>query len=152
MGRIDERLRDLGITLPPTPVPLANYVPAKRVGSLVYVSGQPSGTADQAITGQLGTECTVADGQAATRLSLLNCLAAMLTVIDSLDRVVQLVRIDGLLNSAPGFNEQSAVMNGASDLAVEIFGEAGRHARSGAGVVGLPNNFTASVYILAEVQ
>jgi enamine deaminase RidA (YjgF/YER057c/UK114 family) len=152
MGRIEERLRELGLTLPPTPRPLANYVPAKRVGPFAFVSGQPSGTSDRQVTGQLGTDCTVEDGQEATRLSLLNGLAALLTVVDSLDRVVQMVRIDGLLNSAPGFNEQSAVMNGASDLAVAIFGDAGRHARSGAGVVGLPNNFTSSVSLLVEVE
>ncbi len=152
MERIDDRLRALGIALPPTPTPIANYVPAKRVGSLAVTAGHVPVTAEGEYTGQLGTDRTIEEGQAAARACLLNCLASLLTVIDSLDRVVQLVRIDGLINSAPGFTGQAAVMNGASDLAVAIFGEAGRHVRTSAGVAGLPNNYTASLYITAEVQ
>ncbi len=152
MGRIDDRLRELGITLPPTPTPLANYVPAKRVGILAVTAGQVSVTPDHEYRGQLGTERTVEEGQAAVRACFLNCLASLLTVVDSLDRVVQLVRIDGLINSAPGFTGQAAVMNGASDLAVAIFGEAGKHVRTSAGVAGLPNNYSASLYITAEVE
>ncbi len=152
MGRIDDRLRDLGITLPPPPTPLANYVPAKRVGSLAVTAGHVPVTPGAEYTGQLGSERTVEEGQAAARACLLNCLAALLTVVDSLDRVVQLVRIDGLVNSAPGFTGQAAVMNGASDLAVAISGEAGRHVRTSAGVAGLPNNYTASIYLTAEVE
>ncbi len=152
MERIDDRLRALGIALPPTPTPIANYVPAKRVGSLAVTAGHVPVTAEGEYTGQLGTDRTIEEGQAAARACLLNCLASLLTVIDSLARVVQLVRIDGLINSAPGFTGQAAVMNGASDLAVAIFGEAGRHVRTSAGVAGLPNNYTASLYITAEVQ
>jgi enamine deaminase RidA (YjgF/YER057c/UK114 family) len=152
MERIDDRLRALGIALPPTPTPIANYVPAKRVGSLAVTAGHVPVTAEGEYTGQLGTDRTIEEGQAAARACLLNCLASLLTVIDSLDWVVQLVRIDGLINSAPGFTGQAAVMNGASDLAVAIFGEAGRHVRTSAGVAGLPNNYTASLYITAEVQ
>lgn len=152
MGRIDDRLRELGITLPLTPTPLANYVPAKRVGILAVTAGQVSVTSDSEYCGQLGTERTVKEGQAAARACFLNCLASLLTVVDSLDRVVQLVRIDGLINSAPGFTGQAAVMNGASDLAVAIFGEAGKHVRTSAGVAGLPNNYSASLYITVEVE
>lgn len=152
MERIDDRLRALGIALPPPPTPIANYVPAKRVASLAVTAGHVPVTAEGEYTGQLGTDRTIEEGQAAARACLLNCLASLLTVIDSLDRVVQLVRIDGLINSAPGFTGQAAVMNGASDLAVAIFGEAGRHVRTSAGVAGLPNNYTASLYITAEVQ
>jgi len=152
MGRIDDRLRELGITLPATPTPIANYVPAKRVGVLAVTAGQVPVTADGEYIGQLGTDRTIEEGQAAARSCLLNCLAALLTVIDSLDQIVQLVRIDGLINSAPGFTGQAAVMNGASDLAVAIFGEAGRHVRTSAGVAGLPNNYTASLYVTAEVS
>src|SRR4030088_2718882 len=128
MGKIDDRLRELGLRLPPPRAPLANYVPARRVGSLVYTAGQVSGTAEQEIKGQLGAELSVEQGRTAARICALNCLAALLTVLDSLDSVKQLVRVGVFINSAAGLNQQPAVANGASDTFVEIFADAGPNA------------------------
>ena len=151
MGRIDDRLRELGLSLPPPRAPMANYVPARRVGNLIYTAGQVSGNAEHEIKGKLGAELSVEQGQAAARLCALNCLAALLTVIDTLDNVTQLVRVGAFVNSAAGFNQQPAVANGASDLLVEIFGEAGRHARTAIGVNELPAGFAVEVELIAEV-
>ena len=151
MGKIDDRLRELGITLPPARAPMANYVPARRVGNLVYTAGQVSGTAEREIKGKLGAELSVEDGRAAARMSALNCLAALLTVIDSLDDVKQLVRVGVFVNSAAGFDQQPAVGNGASDTFVEIFGDVGRHARTAVGVNELPVGFAVEVELVAEV-
>jgi enamine deaminase RidA (YjgF/YER057c/UK114 family) len=151
MGRIDDRLRELGISLPAPRAPLANYVPARRVGNLIYTAGQVSGTVEQEIKGKLGAELSVEQGRAAARMCALNCLAALLTVVDSLDSVKQLVRVGAFVNSAAGFNQQPAVANGASDLFVEIFGDAGRHSRTAVGVNELPAGFSVEVELIAEV-
>jgi len=151
MGRIDDRLKELGIALPPARAPMANYVPARRVGNLVYTAGQVSGSAEHEIKGKLGQELSVEQGREAARVCALNCLAALLTVIDSLDSVKQLVRVGAFVNSAAGFNQQPAVANGASDLFVEIFGEAGRHARTAVGVNELPAGFSVEVELVVEV-
>jgi enamine deaminase RidA (YjgF/YER057c/UK114 family) len=151
MGRIDDRLRELGYTLPAPRAPLANYVPARRVGNLVYTAGQVSGTADREIKGTLGADLTVEQGCEAARVCALNCLAALLTVVESLDAVKQLVRVGAFVNSAAGFNQQPAVANGASDLFVEVFGVAGRHARTAVGVNELPLGFAVEVEVVAEV-
>jgi enamine deaminase RidA (YjgF/YER057c/UK114 family) len=151
MGRIDDRLKELGITLPAARAPMANYVPARRVGNLIYTAGQISGTAEREIKGKLGQELTVEQGREAARVSALNCLAALLTLIDSLDSVKQLVRVGAFVNSAAGFDQQPAVANGASDLFVEIFGDAGRHARTAVGVNELPAGFSVEVELVAEV-
>jgi enamine deaminase RidA (YjgF/YER057c/UK114 family) len=151
MGKIDDRLRELGITLPPARAPMANYVPARRVGNLVYTAGQVSGTAEREIKGKLGAELSVEQGRDAARVCALNCLAALLTVVDSLDSVKQLVRVGVFVNSAAGFNQQPAVGNGASDTFVEIFGDAGRHARTAVGVNELPAGFAVEVELVAEV-
>jgi len=151
MARIDDRMRELGISLPSARAPMANYVPARRVGNLVYTAGQVSGTAEREIKGKLGDGLDVEQGREAARVCALNCLAAVLTVIDSLDSVKQLVRVGAFVNSAAGFNQQPAVANGASDLLVEIFGDAGRHARTAVGVNELPAGFAVEVELIAEV-
>src|ERR1051325_7645849 len=115
MGRIDDRLKELDITLPPARAPMANYVPARRVGNLVYTAGQISGTSEREIKGKLGKDLTIEQGREGARMSALNCLAAVLTVIDSLDSIKQLVRVGAFVNSAAGFNQQPLVANGASD-------------------------------------
>jgi enamine deaminase RidA (YjgF/YER057c/UK114 family) len=152
VGRVDDRLRELGLALPPTPAPLANYVPAKRVGNLVYTAGQVSRAVDRDYFGKVGDDVGLEDGQAAARACALNCLAALLSVIDSLDRVRQLVRVGGFVNAAPGFQQVPQVVNGASDLLVEVFGEAGRHARTAVGVAELPSNYAVEVELVAEVE
>jgi enamine deaminase RidA (YjgF/YER057c/UK114 family) len=151
MGRIDQRLSELGITVPAPRAPMANYVPARRVGNLIYTAGQVSGTADREIKGKLGADLSVDQGREAARVCGLNCLAALLTVVDSLDAVKQLVRVGAFVNSAAGFNQQPAVANGASDLFVEVFGDAGRHARTAVGVNELPAGFAVEVDLVVEV-
>lgn len=152
MSRIDARLRELGITLPVAGAPLANYVPAVRTGNLVYTAGQVSRRADRDYKGKLGTEVTVEVGREAARQCALNCLAALLTQLDSLDRVKRIVRVGGFVNSAAGFDQQPVVMNGASDLLVEIFGESGKHARTAVGVNELPSGYSVEVDLIAEVE
>ena len=151
MGRIDDRLNELGIHLPPPRAPMANYVPARRVGNLIYTAGQISGTAEREIKGKLGHDLSVEQGREAARVCALNCLAALLTVVDSLDSIKQLVRVGAFVNSAAGFDQQPAVANGASDVFVEIFGDAGRHVRTAVGVNELPAGFTCEVELVAEV-
>ena len=151
MGRIDDRLKELGITLPPARAPMANYVPARRVANLIYTAGQISGTAEREIKGKLGQELSVEQGQEAARVCALNCLAAVLTLVDSLDSIKQLVRVGAFVNSAAGFDQQPAVVNGASNLFVEIFGDAGRHARTAVGVNELPAGFAVEVELVVEV-
>lgn len=152
MGRIDDRLRELKLSLPAPRAPLANYVPARRVGNLVYTAGQVSGTVEREVKGKLGAELDVEQGRAAAQVCALNCLAALLTVIDSLDSVKQLVRVGVFVNSAAGFNQQPLVANGASDLFVEVFGDAGRHARTAVGVNELPAGFAVEVELIAEIE
>jgi enamine deaminase RidA (YjgF/YER057c/UK114 family) len=152
MGRIDDRLHELGLSLPASAAPMANYVPARRVGNLVYTAGQVSRSADREFKGKLGAEVSVEQGREAARTSALNCLAALLTVIDSLDSVKQLVRVGVFVNSAAGFNQQPLVGNGASDLFVEVFGDAGRHARTAVGVNELPAGFSVEVELVAEIE
>src|SRR5215831_19317269 len=151
MGRIDDRLNELGIRLPPPRAPLAHYVPARRVPNLIYTAGQISGTAEREFKGKLGQELSVEQGVEAARMSALNCLAALLTIVDSLDSVKQLVRVGAFVNSAAGFDQQAAVANGASDLFVDIFGDAGRHSRTAVGVNELPAGFAVEVELIVEV-
>ncbi len=152
MGRIDDRLRELGIALPAMPAPIANYVPAKRVGHLVTTAGQVSALGGRSFTGKLGDGLGAEDGREATRACAINCLAALLTVLDSLDQVRQIVSVHGFVASTPAFDGQAAAMNGASDFFVEVFGEAGKHTRTAVGVAALPLDYTASVYIVAEAD
>ncbi len=135
-GRIDGRLAELGITLPAPMPPMATYVPFVTSGTLVVVSGQvPAQDGKIAVTGKLGEGVSVEQGQAAARLCLLNVLTHLRTACGGdLDRVVRVVRLGGFVASPPGFSQHAIVMNGASDLAVAVFGEAGRHARSTIGV------------------
>ena len=151
MGKIDDRLRELGLTLPPPRAPMANYVPARRVGNLVYTAGQVSGNAEREVKGKLGGDLGVDQGREAAQLSALNCLAALLTVLPSLDDVKQLVRVGAFVNSAAGFDQQPAVANGASDLFVQVFGDAGRHARTAVGVNELPAGYAVEVELVVEV-
>jgi enamine deaminase RidA (YjgF/YER057c/UK114 family) len=151
-GRTGKRLKELGITLPEARTPLGSYVPAKQVGKIITTAGQLPILDGKEYKGQLGADLSPEDARAATRACALNCLAALLTVIDTLDRVQQVVSVHGFINSAPGADGQAAAMNGASDLMVEIFGEEGKHTRTAVGVAALPGNFAAQVYIMVEVE
>jgi enamine deaminase RidA (YjgF/YER057c/UK114 family) len=126
-------------------------VPARRIGNLIYTAGQISGTAEREVKGKLGQDLSVEQGREAARVCAVNCLAAVLTVLDSLDSIKQLVRVGAFVNSAAGFDQQAAVANGASDTFVEIFGDAGRHVRTAVGVNELPAGYAVEVELVVEV-
>jgi enamine deaminase RidA (YjgF/YER057c/UK114 family) len=154
MGRIESRLRDLGITLPQAAVPVANYVPWVRTGSLIFISGQITLGADKVLqyVGTVGKELSVEDGRAAARLAAVNVLAALSTALEGdLDRVTRVVKISGFVNSVPGFTQHPEVVNGASDLFIEVFGDVGRHARAAVGAGSLPRNVAVEVEAIFEV-
>ncbi|HVF30604.1 MAG TPA: RidA family protein, partial [Pyrinomonadaceae bacterium] len=135
----EARLKELKIELPPVSKPVASYVPAVRVGNLVFLAGAgPIRDGKATITGKLGADITEEQGRHAARLAVLSSLAALRAEIGSLDRVKRIVKLTGWVNSAPGFTRQPWVINGASDFLVEIFGEAGKHARSSVGANELP--------------
>ncbi|MBL8044634.1 MAG: RidA family protein [Nitrospira sp.] len=150
---IDEKLKSLGLTLPAPPKPVASYVPAVLVGDLLFLSGiLPFRDGQVAITGKLGQEVTVERGAEAARLALLNALAVVKHELGSLDRVQRIVRVVGHVASATGFVQQPAVINGASDLLVQIFGEAGRHARVALGAAELPLHAAIELEVLVHVR
>jgi len=150
---IDERLSSLGIALPEAPVPVANYVPTQRTGDLVFTSGQtPTRAGKLVLSGKLGTTLTVEQGQEAARLAVLNCLAALAGDLDSLDGIAAIVKLTGYVASAEGFGEQPAVINGASVLLEEVFGEAGRHARAALGVAELPGGAPVEIELIVRVR
>ena len=132
----EARLNALGIDLPRPSVPAANYVPARRSGNLVYIAGQvPAAEGKDKFTGKLGDTVTIEDGQSAARLCAINILAQLRAALGSLDEVVACVRLGGFVNATPEFGDHPKVINGASDLMVEVFGDAGRHARAAADAV-----------------
>ena len=138
-GKVEARLASLGIALPAAPNPVANYVPSVIAGNLLFISGQISKAADGSVAqGRLGAELNTAQGSAAGRLCALNILAQAKAAVGELDRIAQVVKLTGFVNASPDFTDHPQVMNGASDLMVEVFGDAGRHARAAVGVSGLP--------------
>ena len=152
-GRIEARLRELGVALPEPAAPLANYVPFTTSGGLVVVSGQiPVREGRIAYTGKLGAEVPVEEGRAAARLCLVNVLAQLRAACGGdLDRVRRVVRLGGFIASPPEFTQHAVVMNGASDLAVELFEEAGKHARTTIGVPSLPGDAAVEVEGMFEI-
>lgn len=152
-GRIEAKLTELGIQLPAATAPIANYVPFTRSGNLVVVSGQVSVRNGKAeFVGKLGREISVAEGQQAARLCALNILAHLKTACDGdLDRVKRVLRLGGFVNCAPEFTEMPQVVNGASDLMVAVFGDAGKHARAAVGVSSLPLGVAAEVEAMFEI-
>jgi len=152
MNRYETRLQELGVTLPELPTPIANYIPAKRSGNLVFTAGQVSTEEGHAYKGKLGADLSLADARRATRACVINCLASIKTAIGTLEKLQQVVAVHGLINSTLECTEQAAAMNGASDFLVEVFGEAGKHVRTSAGVASLPMGFAASVYMIVEVE
>ena len=152
-GHIEDRLRELQIELPQPSKPGANYVQFVRSGNLLFLTGQLSQwNGERRFIGKLGREYGVEDGQQAARLCALNLVAHLRTALDGdLDRVVRCIRVAGYVNSVPEFLGQSQVINGASDLFVEIFGEAGRHTRMAVGVSALPYDVAVEVEAVFEV-
>ena len=153
-GRIEAQLKDLKIELPNAASPMANYVPAVRAGNLLFVSGQIcQWNGERRYVGKLGAEVSLDDGKAAARLCGLNLLAQARRALDGdLDRILRVVRLGGFVNAVPGFTEQPQVVNGASDLMVEVFGDAGRHARAAVGVGSLPGGVAVEVEAVFEVK
>ena len=148
---IERRLADLGVVLTAPVPPAVNYVPAVLSGSYLHISGQlPIAEGRLRFVGQLSRDADIEAGQAAARLCAINVLAHMKVTLSDLGRVKQVVKLVGFVNSAPGFGAQPKVVNGASDLIVDVLGDAGRHARSAVGVADLP--FGASVEIEALVE
>jgi len=150
---IENRLRQLGITLPAPPKPVGSYVPAVKAGNLLFLSGMiPFKEGKLAFEGKLGLDLTVEQGQQAARLTMINALAVIRQELGSLDRVKRVVRLSGHVASAPGFHQQPLVLNGASDLLVEIFGEKGYHARLALGAIELPLNAPLELELIVEVE
>ncbi len=148
---VSGRLAELGIELPEVVAPLAAYVPAVRTGNLVYTSGQlPMKGGQLPAEGKVGGEVSAEDGKALARICGLNALAAVHALV-GIDSVVRIVKVVGFVASAPGFNGQPAVINGASELMGEVFGPAGAHARSAVGVSELPLNAPVEVELIVEV-
>ena len=152
-GRIEAKLAEIGITLPRPMPPIANYVPYVVTGNLVVVSGQvPARDGVIAVTGKVGTTLSIEQGKEAARLCLINVLVHLKAACDGdLDRVRRVVRLGGFVASPPEFSQHALVMNGASDLAVAVFGEAGRHARTTIGVPALPADAAVEVEGMFEI-
>jgi enamine deaminase RidA (YjgF/YER057c/UK114 family) len=146
------RLGNLGIALPQVAAPLAAYVPAVRAGNVVYTSGQlPFDSGKLARTGKVGADVTPEEAKAMARICALNALAAVDALV-GLDSVTQVVKVVGFVASAPGFNGQPSVVNGASDLLAEVFGDKGAHARSAVGVAELPMGAPVEIELIVEVS
>ena len=152
MSQIDARLAELGIELPAAPAPAANYVPFVQSGAQLFVSGQISANADGLILGKLGAGMTTEEGAAAARRCGLSLIAQAKAALGDLDRVKRVVKLVGFVNSTAEFTEQPKVINGCSDLMVEVFGDKGRHARSAVGVYRLPLGFAVEVDAIVEVR
>ncbi len=152
MSKIEARLAELGYTLPPPPPPAGNYLPATRSGNLMWLAGVGSRLPDGTrISGKLGADLTVAQGYEAARWCALNLLARMKAELGDLDKVNRILKVVGMVNSAPDFYQQAQVVDGASDLFVDLFGDRGRHARSAPGMAALPGNSAVIVECVIEV-
>jgi len=151
-AEIEERLRNLGIDLPSLPAPGGNFVAAKTVGAMVYLSGVISTNAAGVITGTVGLDRTVDQGYAAARACALTQLAVLKHHLGSLDAVKGVVGVNGYVNAVAGFRDSPKVINGASDLLMEVLGEAGRHVRAAIGVSALPRNALVEVQMTVEIE
>ncbi len=153
MAEIEAKLAELGYNLPPPPDPVGNYLPVTRSGNVMWLAGVGSRLADgRRISGKLGAELTVDQGCEAARWAALNLLARMKAELGDLDRVSRILKVVGMVNSDPSFTEQAAVVDGASDLFVALYGERGRHARSAPGMAALPGNTAVICDCVIEVD
>lgn len=151
-GEIAARLKELGLELPAAPSPVANYVPCLQVGGLLFISGQISKAADGSlIAGHVGDDLSVEDGVTAARACALNILAQAQAALGSLERIAQVVRLTGFVNSGPDFVDHPKVINGASDLMVQVLGDKGRHTRVAVGVAGLPAGSAVEIDAILSV-
>jgi enamine deaminase RidA (YjgF/YER057c/UK114 family) len=153
MSGAAERLAALGLTLPPVAAPVAAYVPAVRTGTYVYTSGQlPMVNGKLPAVGKVGDEVSAQDAAGMARTCALNALAAAASAAGGLEAIRRIVKVTGFVASAPGFGGQAQVINGASELLIEVFGEEGKHSRSAIGVAELPLNAPVEVELIAEVR
>lgn len=151
--KYSEKLKELGIAIPAAAKPVAAYVPAMRAGAFVYTSGQlPSIDGKLFAVGKLGAQVDEKTGYEAARISAINCLAAVQSVAGDIDRIERIVKVVGFVNSAPGFTGQPKVVNGASELFGQVFGEAGAHARSAVGVSELPLDSPVEIEIIVKLK
>lgn len=148
----EEQLAELGLALPAPPAPGGNYLSAKRVGALMYLAGAISTNASGVMTGAVGLDRSVADGYSAARACALTQLAVLKRELGSLEAVAEVVSVNGYVNSVAGFEESPAVINGASDLLVQVFGEAGKHVRAAVGVSALPRNAIVEIQMTVRVE
>ncbi len=150
---IEQRIVELGLELPPPPSPAGNYVPAVRTGNLLYIAGQlPVRNGEITHTGQAGKEHTVESAREAARVAALNTLAAIKAGAGSLDAVKRIVFVNGFVNAVSNFPDSPAILNGASDLFVEVFGEKGKHARAAVSVAGLPRHAAVEIQVVVELE
>ena len=154
MSKTADRINELGITLPESPSPVANYIPVVKTGNLIYLSGvgpadKPDGTS---YTGKLGKDLSIDEGYDAARLTAVNIISRLNGFLDDLDQVKQIVKVLSMVNATPDFLDPPAVTNGCSDLLVEVFGDKGRHARSAIGVATLPGGMPIEIELIAEIE
>ena len=150
---IKDRLTELGITLETVPEPMGNYVHAVRTGNLLFLSGKGPRKAEGGVsTGKVGSDVTLEQGYQDARSVGITLLAVMENELGNLDGVKQVVKVLGMVNSAPDFTDHPKVINGCSDLFVEVFGDKGRHARSAVGMAALPSNITVEIEVIVEVE
>lgn len=153
VSQVEEKLKTLGIELPPSSPPIANYVNAVRTGNLIYLAGKgPLKKDGTYITGKVGKDLTIEQGYEAAKLVAINQLAALKAELGNLDRVVRIVKVLGMVNCESNFTDQPKVINGFSDFMVQVFGEKGKHARSAVGMIALPQNIAVEVELIVEVK
>ena len=151
--QIEKRLEELGITLPLAATPVANYVTTVQTGNLVFTSGHGPGTGEGKIyKSQLGTDAEIEDGYQSARQVAINLIGTLKQVLGDLDRIQRIVKVVGFVNSAPTFTDQPAVVNGASDLFVEVFGDRGKHTRSAVGMSQWPGGIPVEVEMVVEID
>lgn len=150
---IEKKIKDLGLEMPDTPKPIAEYVPAKKIGDFVYVSGQgPIKKGRFLYIGKVGKEITLKQGYECAQQCCLNSLAAIKSVVGSLDEIEEIVKLRGFVNSSDNFLDQPKVINGASELLVKIFGEQGRHARAALGTSVLPDDIPVELEMIVKIK
>jgi enamine deaminase RidA (YjgF/YER057c/UK114 family) len=151
MSRIADRLEELGIVLPEVFPPAGNYLPCARQGNVLYVGGHGPTDGTRTVVGKVGADLTLEQGREAARLTALSIVATMHAELGDLDRVQRIVKVFGMVNVAPGFTRTPAVIDGCSDVLVDIFGAAGRHTRSAVGLAELPFGIAVEIELIAEI-
>jgi enamine deaminase RidA (YjgF/YER057c/UK114 family) len=151
MSRIDDRIVELGIVLPEVFPPVGNYLACARQGTVLYVGGHGPTDGTRTVTGKVGADLTLDQGREVARLTALSIVATMRAELGDLDRVQRIVKVFGMVNVAPGFNQTPSVIDGCSDVLVDIFGDAGRHTRSAVGLAELPFGIAVEIELIAEI-